>query len=300
MGINTPYLPENLSIALGSSSLTPLEMGAAFSVFANNGHKIEPFGVKEILDSNGSVIEQNGPLLTDALSPETAVTLRSMLIQAVNWGTGTRARMDKEGYQVFGKTGTTNDWTDVWFVGGTPDLVTVVYVGNDDHKSLGRAFGGTVAAPVWKDFMTEAVKITNTPKQFKIPPGIGVESVSVCRTTGYLATKSCPRVINLLMPVGQAPETSCPWHGGSVTAARGDSNSPSLILTPEDDSLRSRYQLEWKDSETAQTIEPQPVPTLQDVAPSEESYMEPYQFDPAPAGEIEDRYQELLRQYNIY
>ena len=124
--------------------------------------------------------------------------------------------------------------------------------------------------------------------------------MTVCRTTGYLATKSCPRVINLLMPVGQAPETSCPWHGGSVTAARGDSNSPSLILTTEDDSLRSRYQLEWNDPEAAQTIEPQPVSTPQDVAPSEESYMEPYQFDPAPAGEIEDRYQELLRQYNIY
>ncbi|MDR1481892.1 MAG: PBP1A family penicillin-binding protein [Synergistaceae bacterium] len=300
MGITTPYLPENLSIALGSSSLTPLEMAAAFSVFANNGHRIEPFGVKEILDSNGNVIEQNGPLLISALSPETAVTLRSMLIQAVNWGTGTRARMDKEGYQVFGKTGTTNDWTDVWFVGGTPDLVTVVYVGNDNHKTLGRAFGGTVAAPVWKEFMTEAVKITNTPKQFTIPPGISVESVTICRTTGYRATKSCPKVINLLMPVGQAPSASCPWHGGNLLTAEGDSNSPSLILTQDDDSLRAQYQLERKDTETSQAVEHQPVPTPQDVAPAVEEDMKPYQFDPAPANEIEDRYKELLRQYNIY
>ncbi|MDR1965706.1 MAG: PBP1A family penicillin-binding protein, partial [Synergistaceae bacterium] len=125
MGITTPYLPEDLSVALGSSSLTPLEMGVAFCVFANNGRRVTPYGVREILDSNGDPVEQNGPVITDALSPETAVTVRSMLMQAVSWGTGTRANLAKEGYQTFGKTGTTNDWTDVWFVGGTPGLVTV-------------------------------------------------------------------------------------------------------------------------------------------------------------------------------
>jgi penicillin-binding protein 1A len=299
MGITTPYLPEDLSVALGSSSLTPLEMGAAFSVFANNGNRIEPFGVKEILDANGNVIEQNGPVLTSALSPETAVTMRSMLMQAVNWGTGTRARMDKEGYQVFGKTGTTNDWTDVWFVGGTPDLVTVVYVGNDNHKTLGRAFGGTVAAPAWKEYMVEAVKVMDTPKQFKVPSGVGVESVTICRTTGYLATKTCPKKINILMAVGQAPDSSCPWHGGDVQVARSDANSPTLILTPEDESLRGQYQLAWKDKEE-ETFEPtQPVAVQQNAPPPVEPQMEPYQFDPTPATVIEQRYQDLLRQYNI-
>jgi penicillin-binding protein 1A len=296
MGITTPYLPDNLSVALGSSSLTPLEMGAAFCVFANNGHRVEPFGVQEILDNNGNVIEQNGPMLSDALSPETAVTVRSMLTQAVNWGTGTRAKI--EGYQVFGKTGTTNDWTDVWFVGGTPDLVAVVYIGNDNHKTLGRAFGGTVAAPVWKEFMSEAVKIMDTPKQFTIPSGIGVQSVTVCRSTGYLATKSCPKVANLLIPVGQAPDSYCPWHGGNVQTARADANAPQLILAPEDGNIRERYQLAWK-SEEAEVVNEvtQPIPNQEYSAPPQPD-IDTY-IDPTPASVIEQRYQDLLKEYNI-
>jgi penicillin-binding protein 1A len=300
MGVTTPYLPEDLSIALGSSSLTPLEMGAAFCVFANNGYKIEPFGVKEILDSNGNSVERNGPTLSNALSPETAVTMRSLLMQAVNWGTGTRARV--EGYQVFGKTGTTNDWTDVWFVGGVPDLVVVVYVGNDNHKTLGRAFGGTVAAPVWQEFVSKAVKTLDTPTEFKIPPGAGVESVTICRSTGFLATKSCPQKANILIAVGQAPESYCPWHGGDVLTAQSDPNAPQLILTPEDDAIRARYQLVsvWPDdSKGAEEIfTPMPSPQEQEAIPPDLNF-EPYRYDPSPASDVEKRYQELLDQYNI-
>ncbi|MDR3331666.1 MAG: PBP1A family penicillin-binding protein [Synergistaceae bacterium] len=299
MGITTPYLPEDLSVALGSSSLTPIEMATAFSVFANNGQRIDPFAVKEILDNNGNVIEQNGPLLTEALSPETAVTMRSMLMQAVSWGTGTRANMNKEGYQVFGKTGTTNDWTDVWFVGGVPDMVTVVYVGNDNHKTLGRAFGGTVAAPAWKEYMDEAVKIMNTPKQFTVPSGIGVQSVTVCRTTGYLATKSCPKAINLMMAVGQAPESSCPLHGGNYLDARNDPNAPLLLLTTDDRSIQAQYQIVWKPDDEEITQDQQTQVQIQNDTPPPAPDISPYLYDPTPASALENRYQELLRQYNI-
>jgi penicillin-binding protein 1A len=298
MGITTPYLPEDLSVALGSSSLTPLEMAAAFSVFANNGHRIEPFGVREILDKNGSSLERNGPVISDALSPETAVTVRSMLMQAVSWGTGTRARMDKEGYQVFGKTGTTNDWTDVWFVGGTPDLVAVVYVGNDNHKTLGRAFGGTVAAPVWKEFMDGAVAIMKTPQKFQIPANIGVESVTICRETGYLATKSCPRVANLMITAGQAPDAYCPRHGGDAAAARNDSNAPQLLLTAEDENLREQWAIKMPWDEAPAEIY-EPIIVQEQPAPPPAPDVKPYEKDPTPADEIERRYQELLRQYNI-
>jgi penicillin-binding protein 1A len=301
MGITTPYLPEDLSIALGSSSLTPLEMGAAFSVFANNGYRIVPFSVKEILDSNGNSLERNGPDLGNALSPETAVTMRSLLMQAVNWGTGTRAKV--EGYQVFGKTGTTNDWTDVWFVGGVPDLVVVVYVGNDNHKSLGRAFGGTVAAPVWKEFVTRAVQTLGTPKEFKIPPGVGVESVTICRGTGFLATKSCPQKANIMITVGQAPETYCPWHGGDILKAQSDPNAPQLLLTQEDASIREKYQLaalRTEDDIAVEEIFPAiPSPLEEQMAPPPNTEYEPYRNDPSPASDIEKRYQDLLDQYNI-
>ncbi|MDR3281183.1 MAG: PBP1A family penicillin-binding protein [Synergistaceae bacterium] len=297
MGITTPYLPQDLSVALGSSSLTPLEMAAAFSVFANNGHRIEPYGVREIIDSNGDSVEQNGPVITDALSPETAVTVRSMLMQAVSWGTGTRANLAKEGYETFGKTGTTNDWTDVWFVGGTPNLVTVVYVGNDNHKTLGRAFGGTVAAPVWKEFMEGAVKLMDTPKKFQIPSGVGVQSITVCRATGYLANKACPSKANILIAVGQAPETHCPWHGGDAFEAQNDPNAPQLLLTPEDENIRDNWDMDrpWDDI----PIEPFEPTGAPDPAPLPEPDILPYQLDPAPAEEIERRYQDLLKQYNI-
>jgi penicillin-binding protein 1A len=297
MGITTPYLPEDLSVALGSSSLTPLEMATAFSSFANDGHRIAPYGIREVLDNNSDVLEQNGPAIKDAMSPETAVTMRSMLMQAVSWGTGTRANMAKEGYQTFGKTGTTNDWTDVWFVGGVPGLVTVVYIGNDNHKSLGRTFGGTLAAPVWKEFMLEAVKIMKTPDKFQIPPGIGVESVTVCRDTGYLATKSCPRKVSLMLASGQAPESFCPQHGGDVTLALADTNAPELLLTPEDDpvlieeSLLAQLQPGDEIIPTPIAIPaPEPLPNPNEVVPYR---------DPAPADEVEKRYQELLQRYNL-
>jgi penicillin-binding protein, 1A family len=296
MGITTPYLPEDLSIALGSSSLTPMEMCVAFSSFANNGHRVEPFGIKQIIDNNGNVIEQNGPQISNAMSPETSVTMRSLLMQAVSWGTGTRAQI--KDYQVFGKTGTTNDFTDVWFVGGTPDLVSVVYIGNDNHKSLGRAFGGTVAAPVWKEYMEKAVGIMGTPKKFTVPPGTGVQSVTVCRMTGFVATKSCPKKANIMMPVGQVPDSSCPWHGGDVSAARNDPNSPVLVLTPEDEDLRGQYQLQQLNEAEAL---PQNVQETQDAGyvPPPPTIMDPYQNDPTPATEVEKRYQELLERYNI-
>ena len=303
MGISTPYLPENLSIALGSGSLTPLELGAAFCVFANNGYRIEPFGVREILDNNGDSLEQTGPTLKSALSPEVAVTVRSMLMEAVSWGTGTRAKV--ENYQVFGKTGTTNEWIDAWFVGGVPGLVVVVYVGNDNHKSLGRAFGGTVAAPVWKEFVQKAVKILKMPNRFIIPSNVSVESITICRKTGFLATPSCPKA-NIMVLIGQAPDSVCPWHGGSSRVAAGDVNAPQLILAPNDENLRAAFQMRHPGRTTHESSveEPevelrnkpaQPAEASQPPAPS----VEPYKNDPTPASAIEKRYQELLKQYNV-
>jgi penicillin-binding protein 1A len=218
-----------------------------------------------------------------------------MLMQAVSWGTGTRANLAKEGYQTFGKTGTTNDWTDVWFVGGTPGLVTVVYVGNDNHKTLGRAFGGTVAAPVWKEFMEKAVKIMNTPDKFQIPSGVGVQSVTVCRTTGYLANKECPSKANIMMASGQAPDTYCPWHGGDTLLAMDDVNAPVLLLTPDDEALAGQWALvRLLPEEEPQIFEPVTTP-----APLPEPEFEPYRNDPAPADEVDRRYQELLERYNL-
>ncbi|NLD05275.1 MAG: PBP1A family penicillin-binding protein, partial [Synergistaceae bacterium] len=235
MGISTPHLPEDLSLALGTASVTPLEMCVAYSTFANNGYKIEPYGIKEIKGKNGESIEQNGPKLSDAISVTTAITTRSMLEQVAIWGTGAKARID--GHQTFGKTGTTNEWTDAWFAGGIPGLVVVVYVGNDDHTPLGGRTTGTVAAvPVWKEFVSFAAKKLNLPAAFILPPDAGVESVRVCKKTGFIAAPGCPAT-DILLPAGHAPSSQCPWHGGSLSAARADNNAPQLILAPIDDEM---------------------------------------------------------------
>lgn len=297
MGITTPYLVHDLSVVLGASSLTPLEMCAAFSTFANNGNRIVPFSVKEILDSSGAVVEQTGPSLTAAMSPETSVMMRSLLMQAVNWGTGTRAKID--GYQVFGKTGTTNDFTDVWFVGGVPGLTAVVYLGNDDHKTMGRAFGGTVAAPLWKQFMEEAVKIAGTPKQFTVPSGVGVQAVTICRTSGFLAASGCPKKANILMPVGQVPEARCPRHGGSVETARADTNAPLVILSPNDAEIRMRLALEAQAEADAAMQQAAEVAPTYEEAPLPTPNMQPYRDDPEPASDVDKRFQELLERYGI-
>ncbi|MBR0186732.1 MAG: PBP1A family penicillin-binding protein, partial [Synergistaceae bacterium] len=187
MGIETKYLPNDLSVALGSASLTPLEMAVAFNCFNNGGKRIVPLMIREIKDRDGNVIEHRQTAESQAMRPETAYALRSMMQDAVRAGTGKPAAISK--VNVFGKTGTSNDFIDAWFCGGVPGLTAVVYVGRDDHKSMGkRAFGGTMAAPVWKKFMTYAVQEQNTPANFENPPSwVEVDKVSICRATGYRA-----------------------------------------------------------------------------------------------------------------
>ena len=174
MGITTPYLPDNPTMALGSASLTPLEMAAAFSVFGNGGYRIVPTLVREIRDADGKVLFKAAEEKKRVLSEYTANGIRDILIKAVSSGTGRAARID--GFQVFGKTGTTNDFRDAWFVGGIPGFCAAVYVGDDDRKPLGKgATGGKIAAPIWQDFMEYAADRLCAPAAFpknteKTPP----------------------------------------------------------------------------------------------------------------------------------
>ncbi|MDO5114458.1 MAG: PBP1A family penicillin-binding protein [Synergistaceae bacterium] len=315
LGITTPYMPDDLSLSLGTASLTPLELAVAYSAFANNGYLAEPFAVKEILTQRGDTIEQNGPNLTGAISPTVAVTMRSMLQQVAAWGTGARGKI--KDHETFGKTGTTNDCTDAWFVGGVPGLLTVVYVGNDDHKSLGsKATGAVMALPVWKEFMDYAVGKMNLPASFAIPGDAEVEAVSVCRRTGFLAAGGC-QAIELLLPLGHAPSSYCPWHGGSIGEARSDENAPQLLLAPIDDSASAdMYMMHIapaavppQDShETGGEIagSPAEVPVTQKKAGESEPAKIPsstggsaYETDPSQQTDMEKRYQELLKKYNI-
>lgn len=305
IGITTQYLPEDLSIALGTPSVTPLEMGVAYSVFANNGYKIDPYGIKVVRSKTGSFLEQNGPKIEPAIAPTVAVTMRSMLMQVASWGTGARANM--KDYETFGKTGTTNDWTDAWFVGGIPGLVVVVYVGNDDHTPLGGKQTGTIAAvPVWKEFMDFAVKKLNLSKTFGIPSDASVESIRICRHTGFLAAPGCTAA-SILVPVGQAPSSLCPWHGGTLADAQADGNAPQLLLAPIDDEMtRMEYALApvHPVEDPAYTQDDGLIITTQkreekEPAKVPQSSSDPYKGVSEGKDDYEARFQDLLKQYNI-
>ncbi len=162
-------MPTDLTLALGSLSISPLELTSAFAVFANGGKKIKPIAIKYVTDSSGKVLLQNEPQLEDAISPQVAATITDMLKDVVSYGTGGRANI---GRPVAGKTGTSNEFRDAWFVGYTPQLVAGVWVGYDDmRKSLGHGeAGGRASAPIWAQFMKEA--LSNREVQNFSPPQI--------------------------------------------------------------------------------------------------------------------------------
>ncbi len=149
-------MPRDLTIALGSMSVSPLELTSAFSAFANSGKRFKPISIKYITDSKGSVLEENAPTGYELMSPIIASQITSMMKDVITYGTGMRANI---GRAAAGKTGTTSDYKDAWFVGYTPQLIASVWIGYDDmKKSLGSAeVGGRAAAPVWANFMKNAL-----------------------------------------------------------------------------------------------------------------------------------------------
>jgi len=153
VGINSKIKPD-LTLALGSSEVSLLEMTGAYSVFANNGHYTPPILIERIVDRHGNILEENLPRKVRVMSERTATQMDQMLQDVIEEGTGKEAR----GLEVTsgGKTGTTDRYMDAWFVGYTNDFITGVWVGHDKKTSLGKgASGGHVAAPIWLDFMKQ-------------------------------------------------------------------------------------------------------------------------------------------------
>jgi penicillin-binding protein 1A len=158
-GIRSP-LPPYLPLALGAADLTLLEHTSAFTVFPDDGIHIEPHYIRRVTTYDGAVLEEPRPNVTDVVPPDVARTMVAMLEEVVQFGTGVRAK--ELGRPSGGKTGTTNDFTDAWYMGFTPQLTAGVWVGNDDKRvSLGKKETGARAAlPIWLEFMQEATKAT--------------------------------------------------------------------------------------------------------------------------------------------
>jgi penicillin-binding protein 1A len=168
-GIDTSST-QGLSLALGTPNITLLDLVQAYGVFCAQGVRAEPIAITRITDRNGTIIEEHTPRLSQAISPQTAYLMTSLLQSVVSEGTG--RKVSALNRPCAGKTGTTNDFRDAWFLGYTPQLVTGVWVGYDDNTELGkRESGGVVAAPIWLTFMQKVLK-DDPVRVFEVPDGV--------------------------------------------------------------------------------------------------------------------------------
>jgi penicillin-binding protein 1A len=207
LGIESDLSPD-LSLALGSSGVSLYELTRAYSAFANRGMLVEPIFINRILDRNGQIIEENQPSMKEAISPETAHVMTDLLVAAVQEKGGTGWRIKALKGPAAGKTGTTNDLRDAWFMGYTPDLVTGVWVGYDDRRSMGSGeTGSRAASPIWLYYMSEALK-GEVKEGFPVPEG--VVFVKIDAETGLLASPYSKRTVFQAFKEGTEPKEYSP------------------------------------------------------------------------------------------
>ncbi|HSB79476.1 MAG TPA: PBP1A family penicillin-binding protein [Candidatus Methylomirabilis sp.] len=174
-------LRREVALALGVSEVTPLELVSAYGVFANGGVRVEPFAIRKVTDSQGRTLEEHVVEPQEVMRPETAYVLVNVMRGVVERGTAARARVLRR--PLAGKTGTSSEATDVWFVGFTPSLVAGVWIGYDVKRSLGSAeTGGRMALPLWINFM-QKVLVDTPPEDFVVPDN--VVGIPVNPSTGH-------------------------------------------------------------------------------------------------------------------
>jgi penicillin-binding protein 1A len=197
----TSHLSNDLSIALGSSGVSLLEMVKAYSVFANQGYLIEPVFIQKIVDRDGNVLEEAGMVREKVLEKNTAYIMTNLLEGVVQHGTGFRVKALKR--PAAGKTGTTNNLFDAWFIGFTPRYITGVWVGFDAERSLGESeTGSRAASPIWLGFMKELLK-DKPVKVFQVPEGVVFAKIDA--ETGLLPIPESKKTIFECFKEGTVP-----------------------------------------------------------------------------------------------
>jgi penicillin-binding protein 1A len=221
LGISSP-LPSVPSLALGTGGVTLLELTSAYGVFANGGFAVAPHLIVRVDDREERPIWTDSVSTRQAVTPATAFLMSSMLADVITSGTATAARSAGFRLQAAGKTGTTDNYQDAWFIGYTPHLVAGVWFGMDRPAPImNRGFAAIVAVPAWAEFMKRATSI-DAPGWFAPPPD--VEKVSICRLSGLRATDACRRadpsdVYDDYFPVGAEPTEDCQAHGQPMIRA---------------------------------------------------------------------------------
>ena len=196
------------SMALGAFETSPLEIAAAYAVFANSGVRVEPNAIVGVQTSDGTVLDRKETPLTPALPADAVFLVNSMMRGAVDRGTASGARAGGIKGVLAGKTGTTNDYRDAWFVGFSPRFLAAVWVGYDDNRPV-KLTGTQAAVPIFADF-TRSVPPQYFSENFPVPSDIVTAEIDP--ETGGLATSFCPRRMTEVFISGTAPRFECPVH----------------------------------------------------------------------------------------
>ncbi|MBN2160744.1 MAG: PBP1A family penicillin-binding protein [Spirochaetes bacterium] len=234
-------IPRNFSIALGSMEVSPLELATAYGIIANGGRDVIPYAIRFVKDRDGTVLENREEEVTklmaakqkegsiQILKPETAQVLISMMQSVITGGTGGAA---SPGRPAAGKTGTTNSYKDAWFVGFTPQLTTGIWVGYDKMGlSLGlNQSGGAVAAPIWGDYMRDAMKDEPV---LDFPAYTALLTHEVCEKSGLLPSVDCRETIDEVFVPGTVPEKTCDTCSGILGGAGVPTKAPKDNISRE-------------------------------------------------------------------
>jgi penicillin-binding protein 1A len=225
---NVPSVP---SLALGSGEVTLMAMTSAYAAFADQGQLRPAILIRRVDDAEGKVLFTTKPAVEQVVSPQTAFLMTSMLSDVVNYGTAYKARQEGFTLPAAGKTGTTNDYVDAWFIGFTPNLVTGVWIGFDKPRTIiSGGFAGEIAVPMWARFMKQATA-NDKPEAFKSPQGLS--AVNVCRQSGKLPGAFCDRIITEYFARGTAPTEVCQDHNFYLAAQLANSLPPGSVRANE-------------------------------------------------------------------
>jgi penicillin-binding protein 1A len=229
LGIKSVLKPY-LTLALGAFEVNLLELTSAMSTFPNKGVHSEPLSILRVEDFNGQVLEENTPAHQEVLDEATSAIMTDVLENVVNHGTGIVARQLGFQHPAGGKTGTTNDFSDAWFIGFTSEYTAGVWMGLDSHRSMGKGItGGMVACPVWTKLMMK-IYAQRAPRHFTLPEN--VELVDFCNVSGLLPNPGCAKNVQTgAFAIGTAPSQHCDVHleAGSGVPAYHQSQSPDLV-----------------------------------------------------------------------
>jgi 1A family penicillin-binding protein len=207
-------LPNVPSLALGTGVVSPLDLAAAYTIFPGGGESVRPRGIVSVYDAGGSLVLDHPVERNPVIPPAVAFQMTSMLRDVIERGTGAPARTMGVRGSVAGKTGTTDDYHDAWFVGFSTKVVAAVWVGFDQPAPIGyEAYGAKIALPIWAEFMKRSARLL-PPGEFTVPSGVHGEQL--CSVSYLKPVEGCPLYTEYFKEGDKIPTALCPIHRGTV------------------------------------------------------------------------------------